>query len=264
VYKYKVTILNSVKHNKKAVTRYLHHFNDKFRSVTDLRVRLLEELSDDLSGTINFDIGYYEARSSKLLVVTSDDLKQMYEHFKAQEDIQLWCDAVNCDGDKSSASDTQKGKKRRREPEKSSEDDVDTIYQELKEKHKDKYTIPQLRLWARMIHCGTHDGYDNPPAVPMFSGTQPKRPRKESLADTIAESVAAFSKAFGSNSPAQSSTSSPTPTLGLSPGKSIDLRMKNLQQLRYIQQLFEDNILSEPEFLEQKKNILESLRKLNQ
>ena len=53
--------------------------------------------------------------------------------------------------------------------------------------------MPQLRLWARMIHCGTHDGYDNPPAVPMFSGTQPKRPRRESLADTIAESVAAVS-----------------------------------------------------------------------
>ena len=116
-----------------------------------------------------------------------------------------------------------------------------------------------------MIHCGTHDGYDIPPAVPMFSSTQPKRPRRESLADTIAEGVAALSKALGSNT-VQSSVSTPTPTptpsqtLGLSPGKSVDLRMKNLQQLRYTQ-LFEDNILSEDEFLEQKK---ESLRKLNQ
>ena len=130
-------------HNKRAVTRYLHHFNGKFRSVTDLRVRLLEELSDDLSGTINFDVGYYESRSSKLLVVTSDDLKQMYEYFKAQEDIQLWCDAVNYDGERSSASTSDtKGKKRRIEPDKSSEDDVDTIYQELKEKHNHKYTMP--------------------------------------------------------------------------------------------------------------------------
>ena len=51
----------------------------------------------------------------------------------------------------------------------------------------------------RMIHCGTHDGYDIPPAVPMFSTTQPKRPRRESLADTIAEGVTALSKALGSN-----------------------------------------------------------------
>ena len=29
-----------------------------------------------------------------------------------------------------------------------------------KEKHKETYTMPQLSLWARMIHCGTHNGYD--------------------------------------------------------------------------------------------------------
>ena len=38
--------------------------------------------------------------------------------------------------------------------------------------------------------------------------------------------------------------------------------MKNLQQLRYIQQLFEDKILSEDEFLEQKRSILDAIRKI--
>ena len=108
MYRYKVTILNSVKRNKKAVVRYLHQFNDRFRSVTDMRVRLLEELGDDLSDTIKFDVGYYETRSSKCLVVTGEDLKQMYEKFRSQDDIPLWCDAINCDGDKSSDA---KGKK---------------------------------------------------------------------------------------------------------------------------------------------------------
>ena len=59
--------------------------------------------------------------------------------------------------------------------------------------------MPQLRLWARMINCGTHDGYDIPSVVPMFSTTQPKRPRRESLADKIAEGVTAPSKALGCN-----------------------------------------------------------------
>ena len=99
-----------------------------------------------------------------------------------------------------------------------------------------------------MIHCGAHNGYDKPLAVPMFSGTQPKRPRRESLVDTIAESEAAFSNVFASNSPAQSPTSSPTLSLGLSPGNSIDLRMKNLQQLRYIHLLLEDNILEQKKY----------------
>ena len=51
-------------------------------------------------------------------------------------------------------------------------------------------------------------------------------------------------------------------SVAISPGKSVDLHMKNLQQLRFIQQLFDDNILSQDEFFEQKKSILEALRKL--
>ena len=50
--------------------------------------------------------------------------------------------------------------------------------------------------------------------------------------------------------------------VGMSPGKSVELRMKNLQQLRYVQELYEEKILSEPEFIEQKQMILDSLRKL--
>ena len=50
-------------------------------------------------------------------------------------------------------------------------------------------------------------------------------------------------------------------SVAISPGKSVDLRMKNLQ-LHFIQQLFDDYILSQDEFLEQKESILEALRKL--
>jgi len=38
--------------------------------------------------------------------------------------------------------------------------------------------------------------------------------------------------------------------------------MKNLEQLRYLPQLFDDGILNEKEFAEQKNNVLSSLHKL--
>lgn len=38
----------------------------------------------------------------------------------------------------------------------------------------------------------------------------------------------------------------------VSPGKKEDLRMKDLQQLRYLQQLLEDNMITDLEFAEQK------------
>ena len=55
---------------------------------------------------------------------------------------------------------------------------ISTIFRELREKHGDTYETPQFRLWARMIQCGTHDDYDDPPRVPMITGILPKRPRK--------------------------------------------------------------------------------------
>ena len=140
---------------------------------------------------------------------------------------------------------------------------MDTIFRELKQKHTDKYSIPQLRLWARMISCSTHESYDKPPPVPMFSEPQPKR-QKESLAESITQGIAAFSKVIQSpptnTSPGKNSVTSPS--CGISPGKNIDLRMKNLEQLRYVQRLYEDNILTDVEFAEQKNNILASIRKL--
>ena len=41
---------------------------------------------------------------------------------------------------------------------------------------------------------------------------------------------------------------------------SIDLRMKNFEQLRYLHSLYADGILTEEEFMEQKQSILDSLR----
>ena len=44
-----------------------------------------------------------------------------------------------------------------------------------------------------------------------------------------------------------------------SPSKKINLRMKNLEQLRQLQQLYKDGILSEDELDAQKKIVLTSL-----
>ena len=56
-------------------------------------------------------------------------------------------------------------------------------------------------------------------------------------------------------------TSMPMAT-GISPGKILQLRMKNLVQLRYLQGLFDNGILTEKEHAEQKVDILSLLLKL--
>ena len=52
------------------------------------------------------------------------------------------------------------------------------------------------------------------------------------------------------------SSSLSSTSISLSPCKAADLRMKHLEQLRCIQQLMEDRIISESEFLEQKQIII--------
>ena len=49
--------------------------------------------------------------------------------------------------------------------------------------------------------------------------------------------------------------------MGLSPGQAADVHMKNLE-LRFMQKLVDDGILSQEEFLEQKHCIMEALRKI--
>ena len=164
----------------------------------------------------------------------------MYSKFKSVSDIPLWCDA-ECEW-------VKRGKRKRDELEKDKEEDLDEIYDELHKKHGGSYTVPQLRLWARMIDCGTHESKDTPPSVPMIVGT-PKKAKKESLTDVIIDAASAFSKAMKS----PSEESAPSSGMGISPGKAVDLRSKNLQQLRSIHQLFDDNILSQAEFLKQKQ-----------
>lgn len=51
-------------------------------------------------------------------------------------------------------------------------------------------------------------------------------------------------------------------SIGLSPGRLAELRMKNIQQLRELQRLYEENVLTLEEFAGQKRIVLETLRKL--
>ena len=118
-----------------------------------------------------------------------------------------------------------------------------------------------------MLCSNLHEDMENPPDIPAFSGSVPKKPRKESVTDVLAGAAVAFAKAFSNekaNQTSESASVSHSPvTSGVSPSKAIELRMKNFEQLRYLHQLYDDGILDTKEFTEQKQNILTSLQKLS-
>lgn len=113
-----------------------------------------------------------------------------------------------------------------------------------------------------MIQCGTHEDYEDPPRVPQITGLVPRH-KKESLTEAITGAAVAVAKIFAPTPKSPEGTIPSSSGLsGLSPGKCVELRLKNLQQLKFIQQLMDDGVLSQSEFEEQKNMILQYLRKL--
>ncbi|SMN02688.1 hypothetical protein SPONN_1479 [uncultured Candidatus Thioglobus sp.] len=248
---YKVKITNPARKSD-VVVRHLHHFHGKFDSLLNLHVKLVEEFKEQVPDSLSFNIGYFEGQKhAKMLMGSEEDLQAMYMRYPSGE-VTLWCDGRKSEENGSAA------KKRKREDVASNYHDkaeeVEDIYQELMRKHSENYDIPKLRLWARAIASSNHKSMDHPPEYPPFSST-PKRTRQESLSTTISGAAIAIAQALGGGK----KNSAPDQEGG---SFQVDLRMKNFEQLRYLKQLYDDNILTEEEFYEQKENILTSLKKL--
>lgn len=248
---YKVKIVNPNKRND-FVIRHLNHCTTKLPSVAALRVQLSGEFKDQVPTTDSFNVGYFDGnQQSKVLLVTDNDLDTMYRRFGNGGLVTLWCDGRSTGGTKRKRD--EESAVRRREQ----DEDENSYYRTLIDKHKDKCTTPQYRLWAKMQVNGLHDDLDTPPNIPSFSNP-PKRQRTNSLSDSLTGAAIAFA-----NTLSQGPNTIPVSSMGVSPGKTIELRMKSYQQLRYLQQLYDDGIIDEEDFKQQKKNVLGSLRSLS-
>ena len=129
-------------------------------------------------------------------LVTEEDLKSMYENI-GKDNILLW-------------SDTRSSNPAMRQKQKASSEsdpippltnqrlilhEVDQIVTDRKDRHgTDKFSIPQLCIWAHMINSGSYTDQDAPPQHPAFDGTQPKRPKKPSLCEAVVEAANCFSQ----------------------------------------------------------------------
>ena len=189
-----------------------------------LRAKLIEKLGEQVPQTISFDVGYYEgSQHSKIWLCSPNDLESMYQKYPYGE-ITLWCYGHNEDEE------TGRGKRRRDDSSingpsskrQKKEDDADAVFKELKEKHGSKFSTPQLRLWARMVANDIHDDLEEPPRIPAFCST-PKRSNQPHISSAISGAAIALTKALG-GSPQEDRASCQT---GVSPGKAIELRMKN-------------------------------------
>ena len=75
---YRVKIINPAKKTD-IVVRDMRKFNGRFSSVTEMKVKLMEEFGDQIPPTTSFSLGYFAGRQSiKYWIYTEEDLRAMY------------------------------------------------------------------------------------------------------------------------------------------------------------------------------------------
>ena len=140
----------------------------------------------------------------------------------------------------------------------SDDDEVAEIFKELKKQHEDRYDIPKLRLWARMVAGNLHESLTDPPHIPAFGS--PKKAKRDSFSSALGGAATAFANVMMKSQ--QNSCIPPMPVSVMPATATTDIRYKNLQQLRYIKELRDDGILTDGEYTDQKENILHAIKEL--
>lgn len=276
---YRVKIINPNKKSE-AVVRDMRSFRGRFSSVTDMKVRIMDEFKEQVPQSTSFSIGYFEGRqSTRYWIYSQEDLHAMYS--RCSHEIMLWCDGPSEPSAKrAKTSECGHGTKREEKEAK-----VEELAKELKERNDEKLQLneAQYRLWARMIITGVHCDKDTPPQIPVITGVIPKRKEKSSLQETIintAATAAAFVKAVNSGSVCDNSTLVQSPTvqtieaesprvrsghtLTMSPIRMAEVRGKSFEQLSTLKRLFDEDVLTLNEFEEQKAAILSGLKRLRE
>ena len=254
--------------------RELRHFHGRFNSITDMKVRLMEEFEESVPQTTKFAVGYFQ-QSIKHWICSQEDLDALYTTKDKQ--LVLWCDGRLSEEHFDSESTPRSSKKRKKSEERTTkreekEQRVEDLAVELQELHSGKLELndTQYRLWARMIVSGIHASKDTPPQVPLITGVTPKRKQSDTFKETMVDAATAVIKAVADNRATptivtpqiQQTITQNQESVGVSPGKAAEIRGKSFDQLGTLKRLFEDGVLTEKEFEEQKSIILSGLKKL--
>ena len=115
-------------------------------------------------------LAIFGKQSTKYWLMCQKDLENMNESLSnSKGSVLLWCDARDLqkyEGKRQKKAEEEPPSKRQQ-----IEDDLEEICQELRIKHGNKYSIPQLRCWAHLIMTGKHQSKDE---IPEFLVNQLK------------------------------------------------------------------------------------------
>jgi hypothetical protein len=244
----------------------------------DSPAKLKEAISGQCDGldSENIEVGYY-SHSTKLWINSRLDLNDVWNRVGRGEKLTLWClDTTprlppkrKRDSAQGSVEDShgQASKRPRSSQGPSTVEErkakAKEYEQKLVEQHRDKWTSFQYKLWAEMLVCGTHTSLDEPPSASMFSReskhSSSALAASSSLNDTVVSGMMTMMSSL-----CQALVPKPVGSTCGSPVKRAELRGTYMKQLTELKQLRDGGILDEDEYEEQRSDIIELMRQLNQ
>lgn len=271
-YCYYVRLINP-KRKSEYLVRMWHDKIEKFDSPAKLKLSLMDSFPSDIPNTTDFQMGYFEPPNNiKRWIVDARDLKEMYSCYEVGARINLWCDRkieqieIEQPQAKKKKDEGDEQKKTAKEGERREKKTADTedIFLQLRAKHP-KMEAPKLRLWAKLISSGHHESYDTPPPIPLITGAPvPTKPKNKDLTEALTGVATSIVAALSTKpSPPANRTSREEHTAtSISPLRSTTIRRSCLEDLKKLKELLEDGVLKEDEYMEEKQQILATLRGL--
>lgn len=221
-------------------------YDQVFKDADHVRKELREAFPDRISCEAGDALGYIEpghgCRGKQRWITSDNDVSQMYDDHKGKKEILLW--AYSREAESTSLAPPPSSKRHHSSTDgrgqaeniASKLTEVEEIYDTLSEKHSTTYTVEQLRAWAHLIQMKKHCSYDHPPEKPFFKRKREKHSGVTSTA-TVDESTR-------------------------SPGKRIGLRTQCIDQLQKWHSLLESGAVSQEQYDELQKSILDDIKQL--
>ena len=252
-FNYLVRVINPEQRSK-FIVKIWHDTHEKFERATELKTKLVASFEDKLPPLSGLECGYLH-KGSKRWIENDQDLEAMYKLFTSGDEITIWCEGRRSVSPEMPA---RSGRKRKADEPEPSTKQADRIYElahELYEKHGETYSMPQLRLWARMLLNKQYKSMDKAPPYPPFLEKVPKARKHDNLSDALTSAATAVVGLL--NGTESSSTC-------MSPGKRARVSGQYLEHLEKLKNLHQSGVLSIEEFEEQKKFALDNIRKINE
>ena len=201
----------------KHITKIWHGVEEKFYRAHELKAKLIADFEDKLPPLIDLECGYMD-KTSKRWIEDDEDVDAMYGQVNSGNEITIWCEGRSHEHSTSEPPSKNMRKRKATEsddaPPTKRADKIDQLALELHEKHGEAYSMPHLRIWARMILNKQHKSKDVPPPFPLFKDHAPKHPQKrDNLADALTSASAATAVVGMIKGPVNDSSGT------LSPGK---------------------------------------------